>query len=116
MTPIFDANAHPVLSVGDKSETFADLIGALKEVGFFGAAAVGLPGKDGFEPTAYIKACRLHSLYPVAGWPNIQSEQIERQIAQFVRWGYPAIKIHPRNSGLSVRDKRDRKSTRLNSS
>src|ERR1700761_426920 len=104
MTPLFDTNAHPVLAAAGKPDTFSHLSGALKDAGFFGAAAVGLPGKEGFDPAGYIAASKANGFYPVAGWPNVPAERIAGQIAAFRELGYPAIKIHPRLSGLSVRD------------
>jgi predicted TIM-barrel fold metal-dependent hydrolase len=106
MTPLFDTNAHPVLAGGGKSETFSHLARALKEAGFFSAAAVGLPAKEGFDPAGYITACRANGFYPVARWPNIPAERITGEIASLRELGYPAIKIHPRLSGMSVRDPR----------
>lgn len=106
MTPLFDTNAHPVLATGDKVETFTHLASGLKDAGFFSAAAVGLPAKDGFDPAGYIAACRTHGFYPVARWPDIPADRISAEIASLHALGYPAIKIHPRLSGMSVRDPR----------
>ncbi len=107
MTPLFDANAHPVRSAPGRTESFAVLVESLADAGFFGACAVGLPQKDGFDNREFLRACLAYrNLFPVAAWPNVPPEDIEGQLAALSAMGYRAIKIHPRLSGLSVRDPR----------
>jgi len=102
MTPLFDANAHPVLASGGGTGDFSTLKALLDKSAFRGACAVGLPAKDGFEPRSYIISARAHGFFPVAAWNSTPG--IKVQLAQLAGLGYRAIKIHPRLSGLSVRD------------
>jgi predicted TIM-barrel fold metal-dependent hydrolase len=106
MTPLFDANVHPTLTTADGAESFSILKPLLQEAGFRGACAVGLPGKDGFDAAPYAQAARTHGFYPVAAWNDVPAEAIGEQLNSLVGLGYRAIKIHPRLSGLSVRDPR----------
>lgn len=103
MTPLFDANAHPCLTDG---ESFAVLKSLLLKAGFQGACAVALPGKIGFEAEVYFKAARARGFFPVATWTNVDESAIEKQVAMLAAIGYRAFKVHPRLSGLSVRDRR----------
>jgi predicted TIM-barrel fold metal-dependent hydrolase len=113
VTPLFDANAHPVPATSGKMETFQVFVKKLAEVGFFGACAVGLPQED-FQPCEFLKACRAHrNLFPVAAWPNVPSNEVEGQLAALSAMGYRAVKIHPRLSGLSVRDPRFAQTLRM---
>lgn len=102
MTRLFDANAHPALATGGRTESFSTLKALLDEAGFRGACAVGLPAKDGFEPRPYLDSARTQGFFPVAAWNN--TRDAARQAADLAGLGYRAIKIHPRLSGLSVRD------------
>ena len=114
MTPLFDANAHPVLASPGKPETFSDFVKKLEDADFVGACAVGLPHKEGFEHRGFLNACRTgKNLFPVAAWPNLPSNEIEGQLAALMAMGYRAIKIHPRLSGLSVRDPRFAQTLRM---
>lgn len=114
MTPLFDANAHPALASPCKTETFPAFVEKLAEAGFFGACAVGLPQQEGFAHREFLQACRAHpNLFPVAAWPNIPAGEIEGQLAALSETGYRAIKIHPRLSGLSVRDPRFAQTLRM---
>jgi predicted TIM-barrel fold metal-dependent hydrolase len=102
MTPLFDTNAHPALAADGSTESFSTLKALLDEAGFRGACAVGLPAKDSFEPRLYFASARAHGFFPVAAWNNTPDAQ--KQAADLTGLGYRAIKIHPRLSGLSVRD------------
>jgi hypothetical protein len=114
LTPLFDANAHPALAIPGKKETFPFLVQKLTDAEFFGACAVGLPQREGFEHRAFIEACRIHKIFfPVAAWPNIASSEVEGQLIALLTMGYRAIKIHPRLSGLSVRDPRFTRTLRM---
>lgn len=114
MTPLFDANAHPALATAGKTETLSVFTKKLADADFLGACAVGLPQKEGFEHLEFLKACRARkNLFPVAAWPNVPSEEIEGQLAALQEMGYRAIKIHPRLSGLSVRDPRFAQTLRM---
>lgn len=114
MTPLFDANAHPALATAGKTETFSVFAEKLADADFFGACAVGLPQKDGFEHREFLQACRArNNLFPVAAWPNIASGEVEGQLAALSAMGYRAVKIHPRLSGLSVRDPRFAQTLRM---
>jgi predicted TIM-barrel fold metal-dependent hydrolase len=105
VTPLFDANAHPALATPGVTETFSVFAEKLADANFFGACAVGLPQKEGFEHREFLGACRARkNLFPVAAWPNIPLEKAEGQLAALSAMGYRAVKIHPRLSGLSVRD------------
>ena len=106
VTPLFDANAHPATISPGKAETFSIFVKKLADANFLGACAVGLPCKEGFEHRQFLSACRASNLFPVAAWPNISSSEIEGQLSELSAMGYRAIKIHPRYSGLSVRDPR----------
>ena len=71
MTPLFDANAHPALATPGKMETFSGFVEKLADADFFGACAVGLPQKEGFEHREFLQACRArNNLFPVAAWPT----------------------------------------------
>ena len=114
MTPLFDANAHPALATPGKPETFSVFVEKLAGANFFGACAVGLPHKEGFEHREFLKACQARkNLFAVAAWPNIPSSEIEGQLAALSAMGYRAVKIHPRLSGLSVRDPRFAQTLRM---
>ena len=114
MTPLFDANAHPALATPGKPETFSVFAKKLADASFFGACAVGLPHKEGFEHREFLKACRARkNLFAVAAWPDIPSNEIEGQLAALSAMGYRAVKIHPRLSGLSVRDPRFAQTLRM---
>jgi predicted TIM-barrel fold metal-dependent hydrolase len=106
MTPLFDANAHPKLATPESRESFTALKALLEEAGFRGACAAGLPGKDGFDPKPYGEEARAHGFTAVAAWNDVPAGAIEEQLAELTAMGYRAIKIHPRLSGLSVRDER----------
>jgi predicted TIM-barrel fold metal-dependent hydrolase len=95
-------------------ETFADFVRKLADADFIGACAVGLPHKEGFEHREFLSACRTRkNLFPVAAWPNLPSNEIEGQLAALMAMGYRAVKIHPRFSGLSVRDPRFAQTLRM---
>jgi predicted TIM-barrel fold metal-dependent hydrolase len=114
VTPLFDANAHPATSSPGKAETFSIFVKKLADANFLGACAVGLPCKEGFEHRVFLKACRASkNLFPVAAWPNTPLEKIEGQLAALSAMGYRAVKIHPRFSGLSVRDPRFAQTLRM---
>jgi predicted TIM-barrel fold metal-dependent hydrolase len=106
MTPLFDTNAHPVLATRESGESFTALKALLEEAGFRDACAVGLPGRTGFDPGPYWDQARAHGFTPVAAWNDVPAGAIEHQLADLMAIGYRAIKIHPRLSGLSVRDER----------
>jgi predicted TIM-barrel fold metal-dependent hydrolase len=112
--PLFDANAHPALAIPGRIKTFPIFEKKLADAGFFGACAVGLPHEQGFEHREFLAACRAReNLFPVAAWPNVPSRQVEAQLAELSAMGYRAVKIHPRLSGLSVRDPRFAQTLRL---
>jgi predicted TIM-barrel fold metal-dependent hydrolase len=114
VTPLFDANAHPVLATPGKMESFSDFVKKLAEADFVGACAVGLPHKEGFDHREFLDACRAHkNLFPVAAWTNVAPNEIEGQLAALSAMGYRAVKIHPRFSGLSVRDPRFAQTLRM---
>jgi len=106
MTPLFDANAHPGLATAERAESFTAFKALLQEAGFRGACAVGLPGKSDFDPKPYWEEAEAHGFTPVAAWNDVPAGTIEQQLADLMAIGYRAIKIHPRLSGLSVRDER----------
>jgi predicted TIM-barrel fold metal-dependent hydrolase len=109
MTPLFDANAHPSLSgvIFRKSATFASLLQQHKDAGFIGACAVGLPDDGGYDHQKFLSACQAYpNLVPVAGWHNVPAPKIEQEVFALKTLGYRVIKVHPRRSGLSVRDPR----------
>jgi len=106
MTPLFDANAHPRLATAERAESFTAFKALLEEAGFRGACAVGLPGKNGFESKPYWEEAEVHGFTPVAAWNDVPAGAAEQQLADLMAIGYRAIKIHPRLSGLSVRDER----------
>jgi predicted TIM-barrel fold metal-dependent hydrolase len=109
MTPLFDSNAHPRLATQGSPDDFAALRRKLETAEFCGACAVALPGKDGFAPEPYFTACHASKFFfPVAAWQETPEQSIDGEIARLAAIGYRAIKIHPRLSGLSVRDKRFR--------
>jgi predicted TIM-barrel fold metal-dependent hydrolase len=114
VTPLFDTNAHPALATPGKMETFSVFVKKLADANFVGACAVGLPQKQGFEHRAFLQACRVRkNLFPVAAWPDIPSREVEGQLAALLEMGYRAVKIHPRLSGLSVRDPRFAQTLRM---
>jgi predicted TIM-barrel fold metal-dependent hydrolase len=114
VTPLFDANAHPALAIPGKTETFSVFVKKLADANFFGACAVGLPNREGFEHHEFLKACQARkNLFPVAAWPNIPANEVEGQLAALLAMGYRAVKIHPRLSGLSVRDPRFAQTLRM---
>jgi predicted TIM-barrel fold metal-dependent hydrolase len=106
MVPLFDTNAHPALAAGDKTESFSVLKQRLADAGFIGACAVALPADGDLDHSAFFDAGRAHGFYSVAGWQNVPAADIEGRVAALFALGYRAIKIHPRRSGLSVRDPR----------
>jgi predicted TIM-barrel fold metal-dependent hydrolase len=106
MTPLFDANTHPRLATAENAESFTALKTLLEESGFRGACAVGLPAKDGFDPRPYWEEARRHGFTAVAAWNDVPEGAVEQHLADLTAMGYRAIKIHPRLSGLSVRDGR----------
>jgi predicted TIM-barrel fold metal-dependent hydrolase len=106
MTPLFDSNAHPTLATVENKESFTALKTLLDEAGFRGACAVGLPGKSGFAPQGYLEKAQACGFMAVAAWNDVPAVAIEQQLADLMAMGYRAIKIHPRLSGLSVRDER----------
>jgi predicted TIM-barrel fold metal-dependent hydrolase len=109
MTPLFDSNAHPRLDIAQKKGDFSSFKAMLSAAGFLGGCAVALPAKEGFEPRGYLRAAHNFGLFPVAAWNDVSDELIGSQIAALVSYGYRAIKIHPRLSGLSTRHARFRK-------
>jgi len=106
MIPLFDSNAHPALAPGKKAESFSVLKQALGDAGFTGGCAVALPGDEDLDHRAFWDAARAHGFYSVAGWQNVPAGEIEARMVALFTLGYRAIKIHPRRSGLSVRDPR----------
>ena len=95
-------------------ETFSGFVEKLADANFVGACAVGLPQKEGFEHREFLQACRARkNLFPVAAWSDIPSSEVEGQLAALLAMGYRAIKIHPRLSGLSVRDPRFAQTLRM---
>jgi predicted TIM-barrel fold metal-dependent hydrolase len=108
-TPLFDANAHPSLSgaILKRPASFPLLLQQLLDAGFIGACAVGLPARGNYDHRDFLSACREYqNLVPVAGWSDVSAPKIEREIFALQALGYRAIKVHPRLSGLSVRDAR----------
>jgi predicted TIM-barrel fold metal-dependent hydrolase len=95
-------------------ETFTAFERKLAAAGFFGACAVGLPHKEGYEHREFLAACRTgKNLFAVAAWPNVAAAEVEGQLASLSAMGYRAVKLHPRLSGLSVRDPRFAQTLRL---
>lgn len=103
MVPLFDVNTHPTLS-GESS--FAYLRQQLDDSGFIGGCAVSLPGSDRVDDRVFYEASLAHRFHPVAAWQDVAAQEIEGRLHALSGIGYTAIKIHPRRSGLSVRDRR----------
>lgn len=108
MIPLFDSNAHPILGAAGQPKGFSALKKMLDAAEFGGACAVALPAKEGFEPEAYFQAARDFGFFPVAAWNDVSEHRSCAQFAELAAFGYRAIKIHPRLSGLGVRDARFR--------
>jgi predicted TIM-barrel fold metal-dependent hydrolase len=114
VTPLFDANAHPTVATQGKPETFSAFAKSLTDAGFFGACAVALPEREGFEDREFREACSArNNLFPVAAWSNTPSSELEGYFSGLSAKGYRAVKIHPRLTGLSVRDPRFAKALRM---
>lgn len=110
--PIFDSLTHPTLAGtwGGKENTnsFDDVVESLRSANYAGACAVGLPGLDGYEHTAYAKACEKHpQLVPIAGFAPMQATSIDDELKQLKELGFKGIKLHPRISGLSLEEDQD---------
>lgn len=108
MTRLFDANAHPALSgtALDKPASFELLTSRLTASDFAGACAVGLPGCGQYNHAAFLSECRQHGLEPIAAWGDVPLAQLEQEARAIKNLGYSGIKVHPRLSGMSVREPR----------
>lgn len=107
MTPLFDANCHPVpLPASKRSHaSFRALQEQLHAAGFIGACAVGLPDLDGYGHEAFLAETKTYPEFvPVAAWYDVPEERIESEVQRLRGLGYRCLKVHPRRSGLSVKD------------
>ena len=105
--PIFDSNTHPTVDgkwMGKgEGNSFAELAIKLKEAGFIGACAVGLPTIEGWPRKEHIAACDGHGLVfaPVAAL-NPPSNDIPDEIRRLAKLGFKGVKVHPRLSNILI--------------
>lgn len=107
MTPLFDANCHPVPSGTRRQASvgFGALQDQLRAAGFIGACAVGLPDLEGYSHEAFIAETKVYpDLTPVAAWYDMPRESIMTEVHRLGALGYRFLKVHPHRCGLSVKD------------
>lgn len=110
LTPLFDALAHPTLTgrwPGREADaTFGPLVAAMRESGFRRACAVGLAGVERYSHGEFAARCADHpELVPVAGLDPHRRDLVA-ELRRIARFGFRAVKVHPRFSRLDLRGPR----------
>ncbi len=108
MTGLFDSLAHPTLSGrwpnSDRDARVETLVASMRDNGFARACAVGLAGIEGYAHAEFAAMCRPYpELVPIAG-VDPRAADVTAQFDAIATLGFRGIKIHPRNSGVDLRD------------
>ncbi len=103
---IFDSLAHPTLTgkwlEHRTDSSFSALEKELKNNDYIGAMAVGIDGVEDYSHEKFIQACKSYpALHPVAGF-NPAVNDPEKELKRVKEFGFRAIKIHPRFSGIDL--------------
>jgi predicted TIM-barrel fold metal-dependent hydrolase len=108
MTDLFDSLAHPTLSGrwpnSNRDARVGTLVASIRNNGFGRACAVGLAGIEGYAHADFAAMCSPYpELVPIAGI-NPRAEDLDAELDIVASLGFRGIKLHPRNSGVALRD------------
>jgi predicted TIM-barrel fold metal-dependent hydrolase len=113
--PLFDSLTHPTLNgtwIGSSSgnNTLRRLEEQMAANDVRWALAVGMKGIGGYSLSAYADYIRTASrkIFPIAYYdfmPEDSGAEISRKLDDIVRCGYVGIKLHPRFSGINLRER-----------